>query len=161
MTPRDVYKFLYQGILGLGHLVASTDEFAARLRAEYEAVSSEDVEVLWEAVRLDGALGRLNLRPFKAWGGDIDLLIAACLQTAERSWGTPEELRAVWAGFVELCRAGQWQTFPLPEVLAFSAWLENHGYPVAHHSAQYREAHRPAYRLVSSEFLSDDMLLSD
>lgn len=160
MEPHDVYKLLYQGVLGPKHLVASPGEFTARMRAEYEVESPDDAEPLWETVRPDGALGRLNLRSFNARRGDLESLVAACLQTAERAWGTPEELRAAWATFVALCRAGQWRVFPLPEVLAFSAWLEGHGYPIVHHSAQYREAYKPAYRLVGREFLSDDTLQS-
>ena len=158
MEPRNVFKLLYQGVLGPKHLVASPGEFTARLRAEYEVVSPDDAEPLWETIRPDGILGRLNLRAFKVHRGDLESLVAACLQTAERARGTPEELRAAWATFVDLCQAGQWQIFPLSEVLAFSAWIEGHGYPIIHHSARYREAYKPAYRLVSREFLSNDTL---
>ena len=84
----------------------------------------------------------------------MEQLTIACLRTAEQAWGTPEELRAAWATFVELCRAERWEIFPLPEMLAFSAWLEEHGYPLVHHSAGYRKASTPAYRLVCSKFLS-------
>lgn len=154
MEPRDVYKLLYQGVLGSEHFVASAEDFAARLRAEYEAVFPDEGEPLREAVRPGGELMRLNLRPFKAGKGDVDRLITACLQTAERTWGTPEELRVAWATFVELCRAGTWEGFPAAEVLAFSAWLEEQGYPPVHHSARYTMAGKPAYRLVCDEFLS-------
>jgi hypothetical protein len=154
MEPCDVYKLFYQGILGPKHLVASAEDFAARLQTEYESISSCAVEPLCEPVRPDRALVRLNLRPFKARRGDVEWLVAACLQTARQVWGTPEELRAAWATFVELCRVGAWETFPLLEVLDLSAWLEKHGYPVVHHSAGYKEASEPAYRLVCSEFLS-------
>ena len=154
MEPRDVYKLLYQGVLGPEHLVASPEDFAARLRTEYEVAPSCAAEPLWEPVRPDGALVRLNLRPFKSRGGDMEQLISACLRTAEQAWGTPEELRAVWATFVELCRVERWEVFPLPEVLAFSAWLKEHGYPPVHHSTGYRKASTPAYRLVCSKFLS-------
>ena len=154
MEPRDVYKLLHQGMLGPEHLVASPEDFAARLRTEYEIVHSCAAEPLWEPARTDGALVRLNLRPFKARGGDIGWLISACLRTAQQAWGTPEELQAAWATFVELCQAGKWEAFPLAEVLAFSAWLEEHGYPPVHHSAGYKRASKPAYRLVCSEFLS-------
>jgi len=154
MEVRDVYKLLYQGVLGSGHIIASPEGFAARLQTEYETVSPCVAEPLWEPVHPDGALVRLNLRPFKARGGDVKQLIAACLRTAEVAWGTQEELRAVWAVFVELCRAGQWEVFLLPETLAFSAWLAEHGYPPVRHSADYKKASQPAYRLVRSEFLS-------
>jgi len=154
MELRDVYKLLYQGVLGPEHLIASPEDFAARLRTEYETIPSCAAEPLWEPVRPDGALVRLNLRAFKARGGNVGRLIAACLRTAEGAWGTQEELRAVWAVFVEQCRAGQWEAFLLSETLSFSGWLEEHGYPPVHHSAGYRKASQPAYRLVRSEFLS-------
>ncbi len=155
MEPCGVYKLLYQGVLGPEHLIASLEDFAARLRTEYEAAPSCAAEPHWEPVRPDGALVRLNLRFFKAGRGDVERLITACLQTAERTWGTPEELRAAWATFVELCRAGQWEVFPLPEVLAFSAWLGEQDYPSVHHSVGYKKASKPVYRLICSEFLSN------
>jgi len=69
MEPSDVYKLLYQGVLGPEHLIASAEDFATRLRAEYRAVSPDRAESLWEAVRPDGALVRLNLRPFRGRRG--------------------------------------------------------------------------------------------
>src|SRR4030042_1109453 len=123
MEPADIYKLLYQGVLGPEHLIASPEAFAARLRVEYGTVPPDEAELLWEAVRPDGALGRVNLRPFKAGGGDVERLIDACLETAGRTWGTPAELRAAWATFVELYRAGRWASLPRTGVLALSARL--------------------------------------
>ena len=154
MEPCDVYKLLYQGVLGPEHLVASPEDFAARLRAEYEAVSPGEAEPLWESVHPNGELMRLNLRPFKARGGDVEQLTTACLQTAERTGGTLKELQAAWVTFVELCRARRWAVFPLPEILTFSDWLEERDYPPVHHSAGYKKASKPAYRLVCDEFIS-------
>ncbi|MGB9722741.1 MAG: hypothetical protein ACP5OO_03965 [Chloroflexia bacterium] len=151
MAPCDVYKLLYQGVLGPEHLVASAD-FDDRLRAEYAALPAEANEPLWEEVRPDGELGRINLRPFKARGGDLERLLAACRKTAGQIWGTVEELREVWARFVEQCQSGLWEEFPLPEVRALAAWLEEQGYPAVHHSPAYRAANRPAYRLLARAF---------
>ena len=148
VAVRDAYKLLYQGVLGPEHLVASAEDYAARLRAEYEAVPAQADGPLWEAVRPDGELGRVNLRPFKEQGGDIETLTRAGLQTAAQRWGTVEELREVWAAFVALCQAGRWSAFPSAEALALTAWLEEQGWPAVHHSAGYREAHRPAYRVI-------------
>jgi len=149
MEPADVYKLLYQGVLGPEHLIASPEAFADRLRTEYGAVPPDQTQPLWEPVRPDGRLGRVNLRPFKARGGDVERLIAACLETAGPTWGTPAELRAAWATFVELCRSGRWVAFPLAGVLALADRLEAEGYPPVHHSTAYRQAYRPAYRLAA------------
>jgi hypothetical protein len=149
MQPSDAYKLLYQGVRGPEHLVTSPEAFATRLRTEYRAVTPAAEEWLWEVVRPDGALGRLNLRPFSARAGDLDALIHACLETAARSWGTHAELQAVWLAFVGEWRRGRWATaFARDDVLVLARRLEEEGYPPVHHSPVYREAYQPAYRLV-------------
>jgi hypothetical protein len=155
MEARDVYKLLYQGTMGMGHLVRSPGDFAVRLQTEYEAVSPRHAEPLWETIHPEDAIGRLNLRPFKAQEGNIESLIAACLETAEGTWGTLADLSTAWATFVKLARAGRWQRFPPTEVQSLSAWLEAHSYPVVHHSTRYVEAYRPAYRLLDRRLLAD------
>ena len=155
MAPQDVYKLLYQGILGPEHLLAEPEAFAARLLAEYAAVppsafppaGGKADEPLSEPVRPDGRLLRVNLRPFKARGGDPDRPLVACRAAAAARWGAQAELRAAWAAVASACQAGRWPH--LGDVAAFSAWLDAHDYPAVHHSTQYREAYQPAYRLVS------------
>ncbi len=151
MQPEDVYKLLYQGALGPEHLTSSSKEFATRLREEYDAVLPGDDEPLWEAVRPDGSLGRVNLRPFKAKSGSPAALAAACFETTRQVWGAPQDLREAWVTFVSLCRSGRWAVFSLPQVLDLAAGLEEQGYPAVHHSQRYAEAYRPAYRLVGRE----------
>jgi hypothetical protein len=148
MQLQDVYKLLYQGVRGPEHLVTTPEEFVARLRAEWTAVSADDTEPLLEHIRPDKGLARVNLRPCKARGGDVDTLAAACLQAARCTWGTPTDLRQVWRAFVEICRVDPATAYPLDEVAAFSRWLEEQDYPSVHHSERYRELYRPAYRLI-------------
>lgn len=152
--PDDIYKLLYQGVLGPEHLIASPEEFARRLQAEYEALPPDAAGLLWEPVRPDRSLGRLHLGPFKARHDDLEWLVTACLRTAGRAWGTPAELCLAWATFVALCRAGRWQAFALADVLALHDRLEAQGYPPLHHSAAYRQAYRPAYRLVAGDLFT-------
>lgn len=149
MAGQDAYKLLYQGILGPEHLVSDPEAFQARLLADAlrAAVPPMADEPLYEPMRPDRRLLRVNLRPFKAAGGDIRALLDACLTAAAARWGTPEELRAAWAAVARACQAGRWPH--MGDVAAFSAWLEAHDYPAVHHSPRYREAYRPAYRLVS------------
>jgi hypothetical protein len=154
MAPQDAYKLLYQGILGAEHLLAAPEVFAARLRAEYEAVPPAADAPLYEPVRPDGRLLRVNLRPFKAGGGNLERLLDACLAAASLRWGMTADLTAAWADLVEACGTGRWPH--LGDVAAFSTWLEANGYPAVHHSPEYREAYRPAYRLVRAA--SNDLI---
>lgn len=148
MTWQDAYKLLFQGIMGPEHLAADPDAFAARLRAEYEAVPPAAGEPLCEPVRPDGGLLRVHLRPFKARGGDLARLLDACLTAAGTRWGALDELVAVWAEVTQAGRTGRWPQ--LGDATAFAAWLAANGYGAVHHSAQYREAYRPAYRLIAA-----------
>jgi hypothetical protein len=148
MQLQDIYKLLYQGVCGPEHLVTAPDEFATRLRIEWEAASSADTKPLLEYIRPDNSLARINLRPYKALGGDVDPLIAACLEAAQCAWGTPDDLRQVWSAFVEICRAEPAPAYSFDEVSAFSRWLEEQAYPAVHHSENYRSLYRPAYRLI-------------
>lgn len=150
MQVQDIYKLLYQAVRGPEHLVTVPAEFAARLRAEWEAVSADDSDPLLESIRPDGSLVRANLRTWKARGGDLDVLAKVCLQTVRYAWGTAEDLRQAWSAFVEICRADSAMPYSLSEVLAFSRWLEEQSYPVVHHSERYHTLYRPAYRLVRS-----------
>ncbi len=145
--PRDVYKLLYQGLLGPEHLIASPRDFEARLVSEVQSIAATEDELLWESIRPDGTLGRLNLRPFKARGGDIRVLNAACLKTAEQTWGTKDTLRVVWSDFAANCRSGRWPLSRL-EVQHLSKWLDEHDFPAVHHTVVYRQKYAPAYRLV-------------
>lgn len=147
LEPRDVYKLLYQGLLGPEHLIASPPDFEARLRGEIESIAADEDEPLWESIRPDGMLGRLNLRSYKARGGDICALNAACLQAVTQAWGTREMLRAVWNDFAADCRSGRWPLSRL-EAQHLSAWLEEHDFPAVHHTVVYRQRYAPAYRLV-------------
>lgn len=142
--PADVYKLLYQGVRGPEHLMASPEVFVVRLQAEYEAVSSGDDVPLWEPVRPDGTLGRLHLRPYRARGGELAPLVAACLEAAAQPWGSALTLAEVWQA-AAANREVAWQTL--------TAQLVAQGYPPVHHSERYRAAYRPAYRLVQRDFV--------
>lgn len=150
--PRDIYKLLYQGVLGPEHAISSEDEFAAQLRAELAAATPDDNEPLWEPLRPDGLLGRLNLRPFKARGGDPDRLLEACLRTACMRWGTPEDLKRAWDTFNMLARQGAWPSIPFSRVEVLTRYLILHGYPPMHHTSLYRRSYAPAYRVIAARW---------
>ena len=92
MALQDMYKLLYQGILGPEHLIVEPEAFTARLLAELDAVTPTVDEPLYQPVRPDRKLLRVNLRPFKALRGDPDRLSDACLEAAKAQWGTPDDL---------------------------------------------------------------------
>jgi hypothetical protein len=151
MEPRDIYKLLYQSVRGPEHIITSPSAFTERLAIEWESLDPADSDPLWEKIRPDGSLLRLNLRPFKSRGGDLEELVTACLETARRSWETQAELEQAWEGFTSACRDRSFPGVALNDVQSFTSWLETNSYPAVHHSERYRSLYRPAYRLVAAE----------
>lgn len=152
MQPRDVYKLLYQGVRGPEHLITSPQAFREYLIAEWQGLNPTGDDPLTEVIRPDGSLLRLNLRPYKTAGGSLEALTTACLQTAPRTWGKPDELQQAWAFFVDLCKAGSWPSLAVQVVESFTLLLEENNFPPVHHSDRYRELYQPAYRLVAADF---------
>lgn len=151
MQVRDIYKLLYQSVRGPEHIIVSPEAFNERLVEEWNALDLTEIDPLWELIRPDGSLLRVNLCPFKAAGGSLDALAVACLETGRHPWGAQEELKLAWYDFVTACREGDWPNLAIGEVESFSSWLDEKGFPPVHHSDQYRSLYRPAYRLVADE----------
>jgi hypothetical protein len=150
--PRDVYKLLYQGVLGPEHIIDSAEEFESHLRAELAEVMPDDNEPLWESLRPDGQLGRLNLRPFKARGGEPARLLEACLRTAFQRWGTPEDLKRAWDTCANLARQGAWPGIAPGRFDIMTRYLILHNYPPMHHSTMFRRSYNPAYRVIAARW---------
>jgi hypothetical protein len=154
METRDVYKLLYQSVRGPEHIVVSPQAFRERLQAEWAALEDGPDDPVWELIRPDGSLLRVNLRPYQAAGGRLDVLADACLLTAGLDWGVPADLKRKW-GRLEAEWAGLEAKFSgLQDYAGFSAWLEAENYPAVHHSEVYRRLYRPAYRLVAADYLT-------
>ena len=153
MRPRDVYKLLYQGVLGSEHLIASPEGFIRYLVEEFDPLLPDSSEQLLEPIRSDRSLYRINLRPFKSLKLTTDLLIPALLETARSFSGDLTQLRSTWLGFIMSCEQGQVSNFDIQEIQQFTAWLEKLGFPAVHHSETYSQEYQPAYRLIAAKFL--------
>jgi hypothetical protein len=151
MEVRDIYKLLYQSVRGPEHMITSPAAFTERLAAEWESLDLANSDPPWETIRTDGSLLRLNLRPFKSQGGNLEELVTSCLETARRLWGTQAELEQAWEGFTSACRDRSWPGMAVNDVKSFTSWLDINSYPAVHHSERYRSLYRPAYRLVAAE----------
>jgi hypothetical protein len=153
MEPTDVYKLLYQGVMGSKHLLISKEEYTRFLHDEFEHLLPDSRQRLLEPVRPDQALFRLNLRPYKSRRLGLDKLTSSLIETGQLTLGTIAELRAAWADFVRLCQQGRMRHFNINLVHQFSQWLEEMEYPSMHHSEVYQREYQPAYRLISARFI--------
>jgi hypothetical protein len=154
MEPRDIYKLLYQGVMGSEHLISSSDDFTRHLRSEFDHLLSTPSERILEPIRPDQTLLRLNIRAYKNQHRRIDPLISPLLETARSFTGDYTKLKASWTSFIQSCEQGWIFNFSIKEIHQFNAWLEEMVYPSVHHSDTYRREYQPAYRLIAAGFIS-------
>lgn len=154
LEAQDAYKLIMQATLGAEH--AAPSEEAALAWLEKEAATLEEVagEPLVERIAPDGSLVRVHLRPFFAHGGDRKKLARAFAATGRLRFGTRDDLARRWAAVTEAAKAGE---LPLAADAA-RAWGERMaaaGWPAVHHSDNFKERFRPAYRVIAGALLSE------
>jgi hypothetical protein len=153
MQLEDVYKLIYQAVLGSEHLVSSAEQFSHYLELEFQHLQPDPHQQLFEPLRTDGSLLRLNLRPYKSRHLNSSALIHPFLMTAKLASGTRAELEATWQAFSQLCHPGKLAVFDTTGLHQFTQLLEQQGYPALHHSETYRRLYQPAYRLISASLI--------
>ena len=140
MREEDVVKFAFQGMLGVGHLVADEAQALRRLREEMDPLEPDMEEPLAEKISPDWI--RINLRAAKARGR------------------TPEELA------YQLYRSAQLKplSFTRQNVYNFCVKLDPSDRMKAvaekildekvlpSHSEAYRQAYAPAYRVMYKDY---------
>jgi len=145
--PEDLAKLLYQGVMGMDHLLGDRERFLKELWREWESLEPVSLtgEVPLERIHPSGPTARLNLRPLKAAGvalAEIGPLLAD--QPSQK--GELAELRRLWDEVLALAHSGRMpftsgELCPLSEAILAGGHLPGH-------SIRYRELNRPAYRLV-------------
>ncbi len=148
----DAYKWLFHATLGGEHAVTSEEGPRAWLDDEWKtlAMPHKD-EPLVVSLRPDGALVRLNLRLYKARGGDKESLLKAFIAAAKEFKSDRAIFKSGW-----LALGTKLKRRPLG-LLTAKGWLRlhkatrAHGYPAIEHSPAYEKANRPAYRVLTKE----------
>ena len=140
MNEEDVVKLAFQGMLGVGHLIASEEQALERLHAEMSALEPGEDEPLTE--RVSPQWFRLNLRAAKAKGlAEADIAHMLC-RSAERE-PLAFTRQNVYNFCVKLDGSDRMKA-------AAEKVLDESRLPA--HSEQYREAYRPAYRVLHFDF---------
>lgn len=164
--PVDVIKLCYQAAFGAEHLLEDGEAAFRYLRQEYDRVTPDEKEPLYEAI--SEGISRVNLRAWKQRKLPVSWLFRMFAETASPSrqathFRMKEHARqegVTGITFFQDClkeaenlvSAG---TFGFDRK-TWEAFLAN--YPTdrpkaVHHSETYRQAEKPAYRLVDSGFI--------
>lgn len=94
MGEADLYKMLYQAVLGLDHLHPGTPEFASSLRKEWSDLPrrQEPRHPLLQQIHPDGGTARLHLVTCRDWGLKLEQ-VALLLEEQPPRPTEKEELR--------------------------------------------------------------------
>lgn len=145
----DAYKWLVHATRGGEHAVA--DEVAVRhwLDREWATLGPPlPDEPLWVPLAADGRIGRLNLRPYRAQGGDPDALHAAFVRGAASFDADPARFRKAWRALGREVKKQPGGHLTAAEWRRFDRDLRARDYPACHHSPAYEQARTPAYRVL-------------
>ncbi len=141
MTEEDAVKLVFQGMLGVGHLVISEETASERLHEEMERLEPDADEPLVEWVSPEWF--RLNLRAAKAKGITEERIARMLFQSAQRN-----PLGFTRKNVYTYCTAMDHTTRmrEVAERVLDETWLPSH-------SEQYRHAYHPAYRVLHKDFM--------
>lgn len=139
----DVVKFVFQGYLGVGHLLGESARVEERIAEEMSREQASPEEALTED--LGPFRCRLNLRRAMA-EGLTPRMIAAMMRLSEIPADDARE------DVIRFCRTLAEEEND-PDILK-EALLLRDGSRLPSHSVEYREHYRPAYRVVSGEWRS-------
>ena len=148
----DAYKWLVHATRGGEHAIASESAARKWLDGEWAILGPpQPDEPVWVPLVADGRIGRLNLRPYRAQGGDPEPLLAAFLASAESFDASPARFRAAWNALGRALKTNRQGHLTHAEWRRLDRAMRSQGYPAIHHSPEYEQARRPAYRVLTRE----------
>lgn len=153
MQLEDVYKLLHQAALGGGHALGDEASAQRRLDDEIAALGDGPEEPAQDLISPDGKLARIHLRTFLGAGGEPAELHRAFVASARGYPAAPDKLEKFCGCLGDLAGAGG-IPFAQQDVVRYFSEIARAGYPVVRHSQAYREAYKPAYRVVSLDYLA-------
>ena len=144
MQPTDAVKLIYQNEFGGGHLIRDEEACLNYLHREYAAVEKDPTAPLYEDI--GNGIVRVNLAAVKP--EDLEKLGRDFICSAAEHTGTADSFLKKLDILRQLAEEGIF-SFGVQELkIYFSEYIQS-GCPMVSHSEQYRQAYRPAYRIVS------------
>jgi len=151
MSGRDVYKMLYQAVLGAGHLLIGDME---RVREYFfrERTDAPLIPSLPTTQVISPLFVRCHLAPLKEMGVEPLLIYEAFLRSAGRVYGNPDEVRLLWESIKQ---DAIWGAFLNEQADYASTDAVVQALPLVHlsHSDAYRLHYKPSYRVVMKQYI--------
>lgn len=151
MEPRDAVKLLYQSQFGGGHLVRNEAACLEYLHREYAATPQTGIPMLED---IGNGMVRVHLAGLDAQGYTPEQLGQDFIRSAASAFGNRDRFLHTLSLLVKLTGDGK-MPFSSRDLEAYLAEYAAQGYPVVSHSETYRNAYRPAYRVLLRRCLPD------
>jgi len=143
MRQEDAVKFVFQAMLGVGHLLSSGENVTRSITRETEALQADSAEPLLEI--LSPAWCRLNLRPAKAAKLTPGIIAGLMLTSDSGRLFTRQDV-ADCCRRIALSGDSPLTDDAVSDRVPDEQWLPSH-------SALYRETYHPAYRVISADWI--------
>lgn len=156
---RDIYKLLYQGVFGVGHIISDRAWDVLVEEANRINLGEHLEDPLLEPVSPDGEMVRVNLRQFVNLGGDLRVLYDVMMKSSEHK-GDACLFLGYWSSFKEMVKRCEVE-FSMGEIEALDELIRVEGVRPRHHTESYRAAYYPAYRVVLKAVFDELVELSE
>lgn len=145
---QDVFKLLHQSSFGCEHMISSPEAAVSYLREEFNSVP-RDASPKCEP--LDGDYSRVHLGYLNV-GLSADTLAGLFFLSAKAEPDGKESLKVKLDIVGEMIDEGL-LPFDKNEFLSASKVWEADGFPPLHHSETFRRTYKPAYRVISNDYV--------
>ena len=147
MQPTDAVKLIYQNEFGGGHLIRDEQACLNYLRREYADLEKAPTTPLYEDI--GNGIIRVNLAAVKP--EDLEQLGRAFIDSAAKHKGTMDRFLNKLEVLRKLANEGVFN-FDTNALNAYLSEYEAAGYPAVSHSPEYRQAYKPAYRIIRKAY---------
>lgn len=142
LQAEDIYKLIYQGVFGPGHILGDLDQEKKNFNRELLLAQESGPSAEWEPIDPNELLIRVNLAPIARLGTKTEPLFKAVIDTARTFIPRPQHLS------LRLHAALKWCQVNLPMEVEKLKIIAAHPQHPPRHSTVYLEHYRPAYRVV-------------
>ena len=149
MEPTDAVKLIYQNEFGGGHLIKDAQAATRYLQYEYDQTDRDPAVLLWEEI--GNGIVRVNLAALPE--SKLSWLAEAFLRSAEAHRGNLSNFIEKLDILIRLTNNGVF-SFDTAALAGYLTEYRQAGYPAVSHSAAYRDAYRPASRIILKDFVS-------
>lgn len=150
MEPADAVKLIYQNEFGGGHLISDKEACLNRLKNEYQnVIQKTDIPLLED---IGNGMARVNLAALDANGLTVEMLNDIFVASSEIVPGTKKSFIVKLDFLEKLTREGIFKF----DNYSLKAYLKEYislGCPPVSHSRIYRDAYKPAYRVICKNML--------